>query len=94
MLSENHFALLGYDQKTGEIIAFSTAKYIPDINEAFILTIGVLPEYQDNGFGTKILNTTIAILKTRYDPNLICLHLDTRNTKALHIYTRAGFTRV
>ena len=94
LLEDNYWALLGYDRKTGEILAFTTAKYDPDINEAIILTIGVLPEYQDNGFGTKILNTTIAILKTRYAPNLIRLHLETKNDRALHVYTRSGFTRV
>lgn len=84
---------LGFIAKTENIITGFGYGYIilhPDGRRAFFLySIGMLPKYQDKGYGTKLLS----FIK-KYIKNLGCFEMfvmtDKGNKRACHIYEKLG----
>lgn len=73
------------------IIGFAGAKYC--LEEAEITKIIIKKEYQNNGFGTILLNNLINELKKR-NTSLLFLEVRESNQQAINFYLKHGFFRV
>jgi len=56
-------------------------------DEIYINDFAIFKEFQNNGFGTEVLN----YIKNKYKNNNFELGVEKRNLKALHLYQKIGF---
>ncbi len=87
-----HF-VKNFDKNTGEILVFDNAdigfyRVIEEQNETFLVSILILPEFQKNGIGTKLIQDLI--LKKRNPIRLQVLKVN----PAQSLYKRLGFKQV
>ncbi len=59
-----------------------------DIKRKMLSRLAIYEPYQDNGYGTRIIQTLIK----DYDIN--CLWVNADNDKAIHVYEKCGFEKV
>ncbi len=61
----------------------------PDtVEHAYLLSIGILPEYQSHGIGTALITQRLAALNTTATP----AYLEATSPRATSLYRRLGFT--
>ncbi|KAH8118369.1 acyl-CoA N-acyltransferase [Phellopilus nigrolimitatus] len=53
--------------------------------------IDILPEYQRQGWGRRLIDTTVSFLRDEKGLEGLWLGMDTRNADAAHFYERLGF---
>jgi ribosomal protein S18 acetylase RimI-like enzyme len=72
----------------GKMIGFIAGDIRRDESLSWIATIGVLPEYRNQGIGHRLLEACEAELPT---PNIrLCVR--TTNTEAIRLYNKCGYT--
>ncbi|WP_427870736.1 mycothiol synthase [Leucobacter luti] len=59
--------------------------------ETELYAVGVRPERAGQGLGRLLLDVTLARM-AQHDPQRVTLYVDGENTRAVDLYTRAGFT--
>ena len=76
-------------QEDGKMVGFVAADIRRSQDLAWIATIGVLPEFRQQGIATKLLETCEA----RLEVARIRLSVRASNFTAIRLYTRLGYTR-
>jgi ribosomal protein S18 acetylase RimI-like enzyme len=76
-------------QENGKLVGFIAAEVRRLQEQAWIATIGVLPEYRQRGIGTLLLQQCEA----RLDVPIIRLSVRASNYPAIRLYTRLGYSR-
>ena len=71
-------ATYGHDSENGAVV--------------WVRMIGVQPDFQGHGIGTKLLKQTLQY-GVEHGAKRAFLHVDVENTNAIHIYTKSGFVR-
>jgi ribosomal protein S18 acetylase RimI-like enzyme len=90
---QRQYFVKNFDKNNGEILVFDNAdigfyRVIEKQNETFLVSILILPEFQNKGIGTKLIQDLI-LLKTK----LIRLQVLKVNP-AQNLYKRLGFKQV
>lgn len=84
----NYFYSVLYHEK---IIGYIwIAKSTDNENTAFIYDFEIYPEFQNLGFGTKVINL-IEIQAKQLSFTSLALHVFGNNSRALHVYQKTGF---
>lgn len=78
-------------ENSGEIIAFFLISTVLD--EAHLMNISVLPEYQGKGLGKKLLEFVFQRCRDLKSSNLF-LEVRISNTPAIRLYEYAGFNQI
>ena len=74
----------------GGVVGYISAGKLPGGGRTWIMTIGVHPDHQRRGLGSRLLATVEAALTSP----TIYLTVRASNTAALRLYERAGYRRV
>lgn len=76
-------------QEDGKLVGFVAADIRRSQDLAWIATIGVLPEFRQQGIATRLLETC----ETRLEVARIRLSVRASNFTAIRLYTRLGYFR-
>ena len=88
---KNDWQGLVLTDEAGTIVAWSVV--MPVLDECELLTIGVRPDAQGQGFGRLMLTHALTLAKSA---GKVCCHLEVResNARAIRLYETSGFVRV
>lgn len=75
----------------GNVVGFAVMQTVWD--EAELLTIGVLPEFQGRGLGKRLLAASLAEVK-KHGALKCFLEVRVSNVRALLMYEKAGFKKI
>lgn len=84
--NEGFKGLFDHDKLVGYVFCMNYANY------NHLHRIGVHPDYQGKGLGSKLMNYAISFF-ARFMVNEIWLYVETKNTTAIKMYEKFGFTR-
>jgi ribosomal protein S18 acetylase RimI-like enzyme len=79
------------ETETGQVVATSLANLQPDSTTVALSRLYVLPDYQHDGLGSRLLRETLMPFAVA---QLITLEVAPENTAAIAFYERHGFHRV
>ncbi|MBF6590548.1 MAG: GNAT family N-acetyltransferase [Ktedonobacterales bacterium] len=97
-----HFAARDEQGELVGFFAFGSAAEVGGSDEPHLYTgdgglslgLGLRPDRTGNGLGLAYVNAGLAFARTRFTPAYFRLFVLPFNERALHVYERAGFTRV
>jgi ribosomal-protein-alanine N-acetyltransferase len=79
IFTSNYESLVGVDVDSGEVLGFAIGRLTVNLTQGYITTVGVLPEYQGNGFGSCLILGLMANMRNR-GAGRITLHVGTSNS--------------
>lgn len=89
-LAAGHDALLARDT-TGRLVAYGVT--LTAVDDVDLLTLGVVPEMQRQGYGAALLGELMARAKARQAQRMV-LEVRAGNRPALALYERLGFVEI
>ncbi len=60
-------------------------------DQSGLITMGILPEYQNKGLGSILLREAVAWARKQHQLQVLCLQVERANSSAVRLYQKAGF---
>ena len=80
-----------YRSETDALIGYGVL--MMGVDEAHLLNISIAAPFQGNGYGARLLEHFIDLVKRR-NMSMLCLEVRPSNAAARHLYVRRGFRQV